>query len=65
MSEPKVTVETEPVEEVATVCEDCGEPLPPRCVRHEALHLLKTKGRKWLMERAMEWMEEGDKKVTR
>ena len=57
MSEEKVSVEAEPMEEATAVCQDCGEPVV-RCVRHEVMHILKTKGREWLLQQAMNWMVE-------
>lgn len=38
----------------------CEEPTE-RCLKHLALHLLRTKGKAWLMEQAMKWMAESQR----
>jgi hypothetical protein len=60
MSEPeKVVVDAQAVTEPPATCCECDEVIE-RCLRHEAIHLLKTRGKQWLMARAVEWMAEGE-----
>ena len=62
MAEPVEGVVEEPRENgTSSTCCECDEPVPERCLKHEALHALKTKGRQWLMARATEWMAESEK----